>query len=278
LPLKPDLRLAWVARLVAETAGGGRWSGAANIVLVTQPDKEGILREIARCAAENNGVPLGKRRFEAATDIRESDWSGRYWARWSDAIREAGFEPNALRERLLDDEGLLRCLALLTQQLGHYPTGPEMRMHHRSNPDFPNQSTFTLRLGKRSVQVELLAGYTSAHSEFADVYDICAPLLAREDIVFAPADTTRQSCGYLYLVRSGRYHKIGRSNHLGRRAYEIALQLPEKLQMVHSIETDDPVGIEQYWHERFADRRSNGEWFLLSSADVAAFKLRRRFM
>jgi hypothetical protein len=82
--------------------------------------------------------------------------------------------------------------------------------------------------------------------------------------------------GSVYLIKSGKYHKVGRSNAVGRRAYEVGLALPEPSRLIHEIVTDDPVGIEAYWHRRFAERRRNGEWFLLSADDVKAFKSRRR--
>lgn len=65
--------------------------------------KQHILDLIRSTAKDNGGNPLGKRSFEAETGVKESDWSGRYWARWGDAIREAGLTPNALNSKTDDD-------------------------------------------------------------------------------------------------------------------------------------------------------------------------------
>lgn len=72
-----------------------------------------------------------------------------------------------------------------------------------------------------------------------------------------------------------QYYKTGKSNHVGRRQYQIALQLPEPVNTLHSIATDDPDGIEIYWHNRFKNKRAEGEWFSLSQDDIRAFKARR---
>ena len=51
--------------------------------------------------------------------------------------------------------------------------------------------------------------------------------------------------------------------------------IPEKLELIHKIKTDDPSGIERYWHHRFKEKRKGGEWFDLSASDVKAFKRRK---
>lgn len=71
--------------------------------------------------------------------------------------------------------------------------------------------------------------------------------------------------------------EIRRSVSAEKRAYELQLQLPEKLELIHKIKPDHPTGIEAYWHNRFRDKRMRGEWFNLTSQDVKAFR-RRSFM
>lgn len=52
---------------------------------------------------------------------------------------------------------------------------------------------------------------------------------------------------------------------------QIRLSLPFRADLIHSIEAFFPSEVEQYWHKRFADKRQNGEWFVLSDEEVAEF-------
>jgi hypothetical protein len=102
--------------------------------------KDQILSEIRRVAEEGDGKAPGRERFAAPTGIRESAWLGRYWARWSDAVTEAGFTPNQMQARSDDDEALRR-YAVETRRLGHPPTHAEMRLLRRTDRTFPSSTT-----------------------------------------------------------------------------------------------------------------------------------------
>jgi hypothetical protein len=90
-------------------------------------NKQYILDEIKRTAVTNGGVPLGTSRFFQETGIKNSDWIGKFWARWGDALREAGFEPNQLQTAYNEDM-LIGKLIGLTRELGHFPVLAELNM------------------------------------------------------------------------------------------------------------------------------------------------------
>jgi len=81
--------------------------------------KDRILAEIKRIARECGGIPPGKQKFETETGIGESSWSGRFWARWGDALREAGFSPNAWQVPH-EKEFLIQSYVRLIRELGAF--------------------------------------------------------------------------------------------------------------------------------------------------------------
>jgi len=238
-------------------------------------NKQHILAEISRTADSNGGVALGRERFQQETGIKESDWSGKYWARWGDAVSEAGCTPNQMQAPI-DEQALLMSLALLVRELGHWPVAAELKLKAKQVSGFPSHNTFR-KFGSRSQQIARLASYCLEQPALADVAALL-PIGNGEDVSPVDADEDQPlAIGFVYLLKATKYFKVGRSNSFERRSRELAVQLPERAETVHVIRTDDPVGIEQYWHRRFALKRKNGEWFDLNAQDVKAFK-RRKFM
>jgi hypothetical protein len=251
-------------------------------------DKQRILLEIRRTAEANGGVPLGAARFFKETGIKDSDWRGKIWARWGDAIRDAGFQPNQLRTAY-NEELLIEKFIGLARDLGHFPVGTEVKMKARNDDSFPWHNAFA-RLGSKQQFAAKILDYCKGRAGYEDMMALCAPIVTRpaahqqsEDSIDGLATdstaSTKEGFVYMGLLKLGREkrYKIGKTVLVERRTDQISLQLPEDLELVHAIRTDDAYGIEIYWHRRFAAKNTKGEWFSLSRQDVEAFK-RRKFM
>jgi hypothetical protein len=229
-----------------------------------------ILSEIRRLAKENGGQPPGARLFEQQTGIKEGAWRGVHWPRWSDAVAEAGFAPNEPLAKL-DENFLLTKLAEAYMALGKVPANMELRIYRRSHSDFPYRA-ITRHFGSTANMQRRLSEWASANAEYTDV----AAMLT-ERVPALEGESKPAKDGFVYLIQWGVNYKIGRGDQLERRVKQVRTGLPDSGKLVHSIRTDDPPGIEAYWHRRFADKRAeNGEWFKLTRTDVAVFK-RRKF-
>lgn len=232
-----------------------------------------ILNEIRRLAGLNGGRPPGFVLFSRETGIGEHQWRGKFWARWSDAIAEAGLQPNQWTERLASSD-VLKSLITVCRHYGRLPTVAEIKMYRTSDPSVPNAETIRAHFKSRAGIIAALVKFSDENEGYDDIKAMLPdglPPLAE------PASSNQLAVkeGFVYLIQSGAFYKVGRSDDIERRFKEIRTAMPDKATLVHTIRTDDPVGIEAYWHLRFAEKRVNGEWFKLASLDISAFKKRK---
>jgi len=216
--------------------------------------REEIIAEIRGLAAEI-GRPPGIKLFEAETGIPPHHWRGVHWARWSEALKEAGFEPNVQMQKA-DPEVLLQQLAIATRRLGHCPTTDELHLYRRTTPA-PTPGALRRHFGRRAALLARLKGWAADRPDFADV----AALLDADPTPPPPGVAE----GVLRLFRCRDQYRFARSG-------GPAVWIPRSSELQHEIRTDDPAGVEAYWRRRFAYRRINSEWYALTAEDVAAFR------
>ncbi len=201
--------------------------------------------------------------FARRTGISSHQWAGVHWLTWNEAVAEAGFPPNS-RCRRINDDVLLASLAKVIRKVGRYPTRVELRYHCLRDPELPNPWPI-FRLGRKVELVARLLEFCGRRAGFEDVRALCAAD-GRPDVAF------------VYLGHCAGLHKIGRTINVERRAKQLSANHPTAdVEMIHAIQTDDPHGVEAYWHNRFADKRVQGEWFALNDDDVQTFR-KRTFM
>ncbi|MGE3105608.1 MAG: GIY-YIG nuclease family protein [Lysobacterales bacterium] len=229
-----------------------------------------ILAEIRRIAVKKGGKPPGREVFERETGIKQSEWYPALWLRWGEALSEAGYGPNSLQGRM-EDASIIRKYAEFVRELGKLPVAGELRIRASADPSFPSHTIFG-RFGGRQALLACVAAFCSENPDFADVASIVNPAIKIAQDSSERSSPARVRTGFVYLMKSGRHYKIGRTNSLGRREFELGIKIPIPPTTLHAIETDDPVGVEAYWHRRFADKRGEGEWFSLSREDIEAFK------
>jgi hypothetical protein len=105
--------------------------------------RDEIIAAIQQATAHDGGKPVGARRLETLTGISRGSWYGVYWTKWSDALREAGLEPNEI-SRAVDKEAVLRQTAEMVRQFGRLPTEGDVRIARRGDPTLPSPTALRL--------------------------------------------------------------------------------------------------------------------------------------
>ena len=98
-------------------------------------------------------------------------------------------------------------------------------------------------------------------------------LLGPTDKPTEKREPKRRDYGFVYLLKADNgFYKIGRTKSLDDRIKQLEIASPHELELILVIETDNCRNIEESLHLRFDDKRSRGEWFELSEADVEYIK------
>src|SRR3989442_14668099 len=179
--------------------------------------KESIVTAYNDIVAERGGKIIGEAVFTRETGISTYYWHGAYWRSWSAFQADAGPPPNQPTQRI-SDETLLQCFAQLALERSDIPIEADLVLKRQEDPSFPDKSCFR-RWGNRNALLAKVADYCTGKGEFARVLQFLKQ--GASNSLDRRLDSLEIK-GFVYLLRSGKYYKIGRSNAVGRRLRELA--------------------------------------------------------
>lgn len=187
---------------------------------------------------------------------------------------EAGLKTQQFARPKTKEDSVIGPFANLVERLRKWPTQNDLLLERRRDGSFPSLKVVR-RLTKTPSFTSKLLAYCSDDEKLSTAARIATERMEaqeNEPLLVGSAPIS----GYVYMLRSGRRYKIGHTTSPSRRHREVRLDLPDPTTLVHAIPTDDPVGIESYWHLRFSSKRvRETEFFTLDTSDVAAFKRRK---
>lgn len=166
----------------------------------------------------------------------------------------------------LSDSDILACIRIAAREALLAPQESEAEWIVGNLTDYPYFSKETLY----SYLYEL-EPWREKSRVIAETMDAIKAYLANYPIRKKEPRKTRE--GFVYLVRGpeGKY-KIGRAVNVEDRIKAFGIKLPFDIHLEHVISSDDYRMAEEVLHERFAHRRTDGEWFNLTDEDIAEIK------
>src|SRR3989338_3259740 len=238
--------------------------------------KQEIIKELQKFAKENGGKTPGEKVLFENTDIKIMD-RRRYWPNYGELVLEARLTPNKFDKTKYSHAQLCNMFIKVIREKGKWPTKGILDVKHHNDPNFPDSATFYNKLGLISKLAKTILEYVGNKRRYKDIIDICNSIIEKFD-KDAPQESLSignvGNVGYVYLLqsklRNATAYKIGKTYDLENRI--IQLNQPSNEQyIIWKIETDDPTGVESYWHHRFESKhlypqKAKSEWFSLTKS------------
>jgi hypothetical protein len=236
--------------------------------------KDTIIKRIRELAAER-GDHVSFNAFLSETGIKDK-WLRRqeWWTGWNNLLSEIGLETRKFAVLRTPEPRIAEAVAVVIEREGRWPTEDDLARERKKDHSFPSLGVIS-PLRRSGTLAKLIVALGETSGQFSKASMIAKKHLPadKDTVDSGPNEKVK---GYVYMLRSSRSYKIGKSTDPSRRYREVRLELPDETHQVHTIPTDDPTGIEAYWHQRFAAKRiRNTEFFTLDANDVQAFKRRK---
>jgi len=228
--------------------------------------REEVIEEYKRLKAKLGKAP-NSRTFYAESPVSENDCVLAFGSKpYSKLQKAAGDKPNRFSQPGRSKDEFFEKFGAVVRELQCIPVSADWK--HRGFK--PVLNSYRRKLGVTWTQMpQAFVEWALLKPEWADVVKLCKKAGSSEEF---EKSTVSERVGYVYLMKSGKLHKIGKSKSPARREYDVGLKVADDIKTIHKIKTDDSAGVEAYWHRRFKEKRKKGEFFDLSSEDIRAFK------
>jgi len=172
--------------------------------------RDHIIGEIRRLAIETGKAP-GIATFKRVTGISEHEWSGKLWARWADALAEAGYVANE-RQKRFETEFVFEKIIEACRHYGKIPTHPELLLYKNNDASRPTIKTINRHFGSRAGLIAALAQLTATDKSYADIKAMLPPGISY--LPQKPPIGKNTTEGFVYLIKSGDHYKIGQTENI----------------------------------------------------------------
>jgi len=242
--------------------------------------KEEVIKRLQKWSAENNGRTPGEQNFYENIQIGIYDLHKLGWANWRELVVAAGLIPNKFDKTKYSSDQLCDLFIGAIREKNKWPTRGELEVKHHQDFNFPDAGTFYKKLGLvlNGDLPSTILKYIKGKKGYDDVIKVCNSSIEKN--IDSEESSAIGKIGYVYLLKSrlgsATAYKIGKTNDPERRMIELNQPSNEQY-LIWKIETDDPSGVEKYWHDRFVSKRlyphkAKTEWFKLNSSDIKSFK------